>query len=107
MLISLLIGLAVVAAVVAMGRRRWHRAWLRREAGRRAGASPDLAIPVRSYGEMDAPLAQRWCACGGFLERLGEGTREEGGRRYRIARLRCQECETVDEVFFDTTDLLH
>jgi hypothetical protein len=106
-LISLLMGLAIIAAVVAMARRRWHRAWLRREAGRRAGATAELAIPVRSYAEMDEPLAERWCACGGYLERLGEGTREEGGRRYRIARLRCQECERVDEVFFDTTDLLH
>ena len=100
-------GVAIIAAVVAMGRRRWRRASLRRAAGRRGGASPELAIPVRSYTEMDEPLAQRWCSCGGYLERLGEGSREEGGRRYRIARLRCQECERVDEVFFDTTDLLH
>jgi hypothetical protein len=106
-LLSLLMGVAVIAAVVAMGRRRWHRAWLRREAGRRAGATPELAIPVRSYAEMDAPLAGRWCACGGYLERFGEGSREQSGRRYRVARLRCQECERVDEVFFDTTDLLH
>ena len=106
MFVGLLMGVAIIAAVVAMGRRRWHRAWLRREAGRRAGATPELAIPVRSYAEMEAPLAQRWCGCGGYLERLGEGTREQGGRRYRIARLRCQECEQVDEVFFDTTDLL-
>jgi len=56
---------------------------------------------------MDDQLARRWCSCGGYLERMGEGTREAGGRRYRVARLRCQECEAVDEVFFDTTDVLH
>ena len=44
--------------------------------------------------------------CGGYLERGGEGTRESGGRRFRVTRLRCQECEVVDEVFFDTTELL-
>jgi len=55
---------------------------------------------------MDQHLDQRWCFCGGYLERTGEGTREAGGRRYRVARLCCQECETPEEVFFDTTDLL-
>jgi len=55
---------------------------------------------------MDEHLGRRWCACGGYLERSGEGTRESGGRRFRVARLRCQECEAVDEVFFDTTELL-
>jgi hypothetical protein len=24
-----------------------------------------------------------------------------------VARLECQDCERVEEVFFDTTDLLH
>jgi hypothetical protein len=56
---------------------------------------------------MDEHLAQRWCPCGGYLERTGEGTREAGGRRFRVARLACQECERPDEVFFDTTDILH
>jgi hypothetical protein len=56
---------------------------------------------------MDEHLAGRWCVCGGYLERTGEGTREADGRRYRIARLACQECERLEEVFFDTTDVLH
>jgi len=30
-----------------------------------------------------------------------------GARRYRVARLRCQECDTLDEVFLDTTEVLH
>jgi hypothetical protein len=106
-LISLLFTIAIVAAVVAVGVRRWHRARLRRAARTRLGASADLAIHIRSFGDMDEHLRQRWCACGGYLERSGEGTRESGGRRFRVARLTCQECETVDEVYFDTTDVLH
>ena len=50
-------------------------------------------------------LARRWCICGGYLERAGEGTRVSDGRRFRVARLRCQECDRVDEVFFDTTEV--
>ena len=99
--------LAIVAALVAMGRRRWRRARLRGAAATRPGSSLERAIYIRSYTEMETHLAGRWCHCGGFLERRGEGTREVGGRRYRVARLACQECEAVDEVFFDTTDLLH
>jgi hypothetical protein len=98
---------ALAAAMVVMGRRRWRRARLAAAARTRAGASPERAIFIRSYADMDEHLARRWCACGGFLERTGEGTREADGRRYRVARLACQECEAVDEVFFDTTDVLH
>src|SRR4051812_24174185 len=98
---------AIVAAVVSMGLRRRRRTRLRIAARTRAGASPELAIAIRSYGEMEEHLARRWCFCGGFLEHTGEGTRDGGGRRYRVARLVCQECEAIDEVFFDTTDVLH
>lgn len=104
---GLLLGAVVLVAVAAVGRRRWHRARLRRAAGERLGASPERAIAIRSYAEMERHLTRRWCGCGGYLERAGEGTRDAGERRFRIARLRCQECEAVDEVFFDTTDVLH
>jgi len=105
--VDLLLTGVILAAVAAMAARRWRRAYLRRRARTRSGSSPERAIPVRSYGEMDAHLAGRWCACGGYLERLGEGSRGGDGRRYRVTRLRCQECEAIEEVFFDTTDILH
>ena len=98
--------MTIVAAVCAVGVRRWRRLRLRRAAATRAGSSLERAITIRSYVEMDEHLVRRWCMCGGYLERSGEGTRESGGRRFRVARLRCQECETVDEVFFDTTEVL-
>lgn len=104
---TILFTLAILAAVTAVGMRRLHRARLRRAAASRPGGAAERAIYIRSYGEMDDHLAGRWCVCGGYLERSGEGTRESGDRRYRVARLTCQECEAVDEVFFDTTDVLH
>jgi hypothetical protein len=99
--------IAIVTAVTAVGLRRFRRTRLRRAARTRAGSSVERAFHIRSYAEIDEHLARRWCHCGGFLERTGEGTREVGGRRFRIARLACQECEEVEEVFFDTTDVLH
>jgi hypothetical protein len=107
MAITLLMTAAIVAAVIAVARRRLRRSALRRAAAERSGASVDRAIAVRSFAEIDDHLGGRWCHCGGYLERTGEGTREAGGRRFRIARLRCQECEDPAEVFFDTTDVLH
>jgi hypothetical protein len=107
MLIPLLFTIAIVAAVASMWRRRRRRSVLRQAARERAGASPDLAIAVRSFAEIDDHLTRRWCHCGGYLERTGEGTRELAGRRFRIARLRCQECEDAAEVFFDTTEIVH
>jgi hypothetical protein len=104
---QLLLVVVLAAAVVTLARRRWRRARLRRVASTRPGASPALAIPVTAFDEIDDHLRRRWCACGGYLERRGEGSREVGGQRYRVARLECQECERVEDVFFDTTDLLH
>jgi hypothetical protein len=103
---GLLIAVALVAALVATGARRWRRRRLTHVVRTGPGSSPEAAIPVRSYGEMDAHLARR-CLCGGTLEPLGEGTRELSGRRLRVARLRCRECERVEALFFDTTGILH
>ncbi len=104
---GLLLATVVMIAVAAVGLRRLRRARLRRAAGRRAGASPERAVHVRSYTEMDEHLTRRWCTCGGYLERTGEGSRDFRDRRLRVARLACQECERTEEVFFDTTDVLH
>jgi hypothetical protein len=106
-LTGILLAAAVTAALISFGRRRLVRARLRRAACARAGASPERAIHIRSYTEMDGHLAGRWCHCGGYLERGGEGTRESDDRRYRVVQLRCQECEEPQAAYFDVTDLLH
>jgi hypothetical protein len=103
---SLLFALAIIAAAAAMGFRRYRQSRLKKAALTRPGAGPDDPIYIRSFDEMDEHLRRRWCSCGGFLELAGEGTRERDGRRYRVARLQCHECEESSEVFFDTTDLL-
>ena len=107
MAITLLMTAAIVAAVIAVARRRLRRSTLRRAGQQREGASVERAIAVRSFTEIDDHVGRRWCHCGGYLERTGEGTRETSGRRLRVVRLRCQECEDPAEVFFDTTDVLH
>jgi hypothetical protein len=103
---SLLFVLAIVAAVAAMALRRSRRRRMARAALERPGASPENAIYIRSFTEMNEHLRRRWCSCGGFLELEGEGTRDRDGRRFRVARMRCHECDEPSEVFFDTTELL-
>jgi len=105
--LGLLIGTAVLVAVSVVGVRRVRRWRLDRADAERQGSSAERAIYIRSFTEMDDHLSGMWCRCGGYLTRLGEGSREEGGRRFRVARLACQECERECEVFFETTDLVH
>jgi len=105
--LGLLIGTAVLVAVMAVGARRVHRWRLDRADAMREGSSAERAIYIRSFTEMDDHLAGMWCRCGGYLTRRGEGSREAHGRRFRVARLTCQECERSREVYFDTTDLVH
>src|SRR5262249_19642802 len=106
-LTNLLLLAALAAAVGVMARRRWRRARLRRLASTRPGSSPALAIPVTTFGAMDVHLRRRRCARGGFLERRVGGSRALSAQRSRVARLECQDCERTEELFFDTTDLLH
>jgi hypothetical protein len=106
-MLHLLLVAALLAAIVVMAGRRHRRRRLVRAAATRAGSSLENAIAIQRFDEMDDHLRTRWCHCGGYLERRGEGTRDAAGRRYRTARLRCQECEADALVFFDTTDVLH
>jgi hypothetical protein len=98
---------ALVAAMVAMAVRRARVLRLDHADARRSGGSEDDPVYVRSFDDIEAHLATLWCRCGGYLERHGEGSRQCGDRRQRIARLVCQECDRPREVFFDTTDVAH
>jgi hypothetical protein len=97
---------AIVAAACALAARRIAKTRARRAASQGPGTSPEEAIPIRSFEEMDAALRRRRCLCGAFFTLAGEGTREVGQRRLRVARLTCDDCDESREVFFDTTALL-
>jgi hypothetical protein len=104
-LITILFTLAILAAVdSARHVVAWRTACVARL---RRPAAPLSSRSTSARTATWTSTAGRWCFCGGYLERTGEGTREANGRRFRIARLACQECEALDEVFFDTTDVLH
>ncbi len=99
-MIGFLLGVAVLAAVIATGARRWQRA---RAARRRPGATIHRPVAVRSFDEIDSAVRGRACGCGGLLALTGETSRTVGERRFRIARLVCNECERDELVYFDVT----
>jgi len=98
--IGLLLGLAVLAAVVAVGVRRWQRT---RAARHRPGATIHRPVAVRSFDEIDAAVQGRTCWCGGFFVLSGETSRTVGNRRFRVARLVCNQCERDELMYFDVT----
>jgi|GEM_PF-2263056 len=105
-MITILFVLVIVAAVVAMGLKRRAKAQARRASLQGPGMSPEGAIAIRTFADMDDELRRRHCLCGARFSLAGEGTRDLGGRSLRVARLYCDECDESREVFFDTSTLL-
>ena len=99
--------LALLAALLASAVRRRRRTLARRAILALPGATPETALAIRDFGEIDAAIALPSCPCGHRPAPAGEGSREVGGRRFRVARLVCPSCEEEQFVFFETTEVLH
>ena len=95
--------IALVLALAFSARRLFLRASLRRSQATASGGSPDTAIEVERYDDMDSELASRRCLCGGKLKILGEGTAEVGERSVRVVRTECDRCEELGWVYFDVS----
>jgi len=103
---TLLAAVALVAASAWVG-RKVTRSRRRKAAGRLPGASLENPFEVSSFTEIDRALRARRCWCGGGLVLEGEGSRDAGGRRYRIARLACLRCDEDTKLYFDVTRVYH
>jgi hypothetical protein len=104
--VLLILTFALIAAVLAVAIRRALRTRQTRAVLARPGLSLANPISVRSFDEMDATLDMWSCTCTARPRVAGEGSREIDGRRYRVARLRCDACEEDWFIYFETTDLL-
>ncbi|HZR83653.1 MAG TPA: hypothetical protein VFD92_21340 [Candidatus Binatia bacterium] len=104
--IALALALAIVAAVAAVAWKQRERARAERALAERPGATLQDPIAIRSFDEMDSHLRLWRCGCGSRPALVGEGTREVAERRFRVAHLRCDACETDSFVYFETTALL-
>lgn len=97
-----LLGIVALIAAVVIGVRL-----LRRRATERAqpGRSPERAIAIRDYGEMDFAVSTQTCVCGGRFAIRGEGP--GAGPQLRVAHLECRRCEREAVVYFDVSQVLH
>jgi len=96
----------IVAAATWIVRGMRARA-VRTRARSGPGTSLAQAIPVRTFDQIDHTLARRHCHCGADLRVTGEGSRTDTDRRYRLARLVCDECEDEIVLYFDVSEALH
>jgi hypothetical protein len=105
--VGLLFALVVLLAATTWVSRRWRARGRRRTLAAGPGSSTERAIPVRSFEEIDRVVGARRCMCGQPLRATGEGARQVGLRRFRFARLACDDCEEEHMVFFDVSGLVH
>lgn len=104
-MLSILFTLAIVAALVTMAVRKWQERRARRD---RAGATVERAVVVGRFDEIDATLDEYHCSrCGQRVQRIGEFSRNVGGRRFRVARVLCRTCGHEERVHFDVTAAFH
>lgn len=98
-----LLGVAALVAAVVVGLR-----WLQRRAvdRARAGGSPQRAIPIADYSEIDVAVRLQTCACGGHFLVRGEGPEGAAGA-LRVAHLECRRCERERRVYFDVSAVRH
>lgn len=106
MVVSVVFALVVLLAAGVWVGRGIARRHARRAAATGPGSGVDLAIHVRSFADIDDETARRRCTCGERLRATGEGAREVPPRRYRFARLACDECEEETVLWFDVTEAL-
>lgn len=100
--VSALFSVAVLAAVFVVGVR-----FLRRHASerRQPGRSPERAIPIEDYGEIDIAVRSAACACGGRFVLRGEAPVDDPTRSLRVAVVECRRCERERRLFFDLSTI--
>ena len=102
---ALIFVLAIIISVVVLSIRR-----LKMRRGRRAwaslsGHSPQTALSISRFDEMDRFVRQTRCPCGGLLKVVSEGSREVAGHKLRVSRCECNRCESELDFFFDMTEV--
>ena len=99
-MLSSLLGLAALVAAIAVGLRIMQQ---RAAEKAQPGRTPDTAIAVHDYGEIEIAVRLQTCACGGRFALRGEGP----VGALRVAMLECRKCEREQRLFFDLSEVRH
>ena len=103
-MLSSLLGLAALVAAIAVGLRIMQQ---RAAEKAQPGRTPDTAIAVHDYGEIEIAVRLQTCACGGRFALRGEGPVGGTERPLRVAMLECRKCEREQRLFFDLSEVRH
>lgn len=103
-MMSLMIGGAALLAVLVVGVRLIQQRAIERS---QPGRSPDTAIPIEDYGDMDFAVRMQTCRCGGRYLLRGEGSLADADRPLRIAHMECRRCERQRRLYFDLSAVRH
>lgn len=98
-----LLGVVALMAAIVVGIRLLQRRAVDRA---RPGATPDTAIPVSDYSDIDVAVNMQTCRCGGRFALRGEGPASRPDR-LRVAHLECRRCEREQRVYFDMSTIRH
>jgi hypothetical protein len=104
MIITAALGLVAVLAVVVTTVRYVQKRAVERA---RPGASPQTAIPIENYADIDVAVRMQSCRCGGRFVVRGEGPSQHQGRPLRVTHLECRSCEREQRLYFDLSTLRH
>jgi hypothetical protein len=103
-MLSLVIGVAALVAVLVVAVRLIQQRAIDRA---QPGRSPDTAIPIENYGDMDFAVRMQTCGCGGRYLLRGEGSLADPDRPLRIAHMECRRCEREQRLYFDLSAVRH
>jgi hypothetical protein len=103
-MIDFLLALALLLAIAAVALRSWrHRAAERALPGR----SPETAIRVEDYSDIDVTVRLESCSCGGLFVLRGEGPVRGYGASLRLTRIECRRCARERVLYFDLRTVRH
>lgn len=97
-----LLGLVALAAAIILGLRLMQQRAVQRA---QPGRSPDSAIAIEDYGDMDIAVRLQVCRCGGRFVLRGEGPARQAN--LRVAQLECRKCEREQRLYFDVSTVRH
>lgn len=107
MVSGFLFGLIVVGVMTAMLARRWSRYRRRRERERLPGLTPERAIPIQRFDEIQDWVQRTPCTDGSLPVIVAEGSLQHGARSMRVVHVECSSSRDTFALYFDVSTLLN
>ncbi|MEL6760436.1 MAG: hypothetical protein AAFP04_08510 [Myxococcota bacterium] len=107
MVSGFLFGLTVVGVMAAMFAKRWSRDSKRREREQLPGLTPERAISIQRFDEIQDWVRRTPCADGSRPVIVAEGSLQHGARSMRVVHVECSSSRDAFALYFDVSTLLN